>query len=168
MVEISACSETGDHTIRLAPNCSMSRRTASLVFLALATGCLLFSALLAVQGYWIPLPFAGAEVLALGAGLFWVRRELERGETIAIAGDAVAVRRSDRTGVSEASFNRTWLRVELRPGRYRWYPRRLVLTSHGRELEVGAFLAESERARAAKQLKAALRAGLGAGSNRQR
>jgi uncharacterized membrane protein len=40
-------------------------------------------------------------------------------------------------------FQSHWVQVRLLPGRGH---RRLVLASHGRELEIGAFLADEERA----------------------
>ncbi|MEN6540583.1 MAG: DUF2244 domain-containing protein [Mizugakiibacter sp.] len=45
------------------------------------------------------------------------------------------------------------MRVQLRPGRGR---QRLLLASHGRELEVGAFLADAERAELSRRLRTLL------------
>lgn len=157
MVESSRCPETGTVTIRLGPNRSMGSRTLALIFLALAGGSLLFSGMLAVQGFWLPLPFAGAEVLALGLSLAWLRRELATDEEIAIADDGVCVRRTDRLGERETCFHRGWVRVELRPARYPRHPRRLLLRAHGRELEVGAFLGDRERRTLAAGLDAQLK-----------
>ncbi|MEM9301452.1 MAG: DUF2244 domain-containing protein [Pseudomonadota bacterium] len=157
MLETAHCRETGTETIRVSPNRSMSGRTLAIVFALIASGCLLFSLLLAFQGYWVPLPFAGAEVLALGLALLWVRRELRTTEEIAVSDGELRVRHIGRLGRREAHFHPAWVRIELRRGRYRWYPRRLVITSHGRELEIGAFLAEPERHALATQLRELLR-----------
>lgn len=49
-------------------------------------------------------------------------------------------------------FHPYWVRVELLPGRHFGWASRLVLRSHGREVEVGKFLNEAERAELARQL----------------
>lgn len=46
-------------------------------------------------------------------------------------------------------FQSHWVRVKLAPGQGR---QRLVLSSHGRELEIGAFLADGERAELSRKL----------------
>jgi uncharacterized membrane protein len=135
----------------------MTGRTTAIIFACIASGCLLFSLLLAFQGFWVPLPFAGAEVLALGAALLWVRREMRISEEIALSEGELRVWHLSRFGSREAKFHPAWVRIELRDGPYRWYPRRLMIRSHGRELEIGAFLAEPERNALAIQLRELLR-----------
>jgi uncharacterized membrane protein len=43
------------------------------------------------------------------------------------------------------TFQRHWARVVLKQSRGDWYPSRLLLHSHGRQVEVGRFLEEQER-----------------------
>ena len=56
-------------------------------------------------------------------------------------------------GRRRARFQSYWVRVRLAPGNGHG---RLLLGSHGRELEIGAFLAEEERAEVAGKLKVLL------------
>jgi len=46
--------------------------------------------------------------------------------------------------------------VALEPVRNGWYPPRLIIRSHGREVEVGARINQEERERVAAQLRTAL------------
>lgn len=138
--------------VRLTPNRSISRKQLLWVFAAVAMGCISFPLLMTIRGWWFSLPIAGAEVLALGLVLRWVRREQERLEDICIARDAVSITRCRRGRWDKVSFPSAWLRVELRPGPHRWYPRRLMVSSHGRELEIGRFLPEAERQLLAERL----------------
>jgi uncharacterized membrane protein len=52
---------------------------------------------------------------------------------------------------------RTWAQVHLLAPKIRWYPSRLVLRSHGKMMELGGFLSESERRQLAGQLQRAMR-----------
>ena len=52
-------------------------------------------------------------------------------------------------GRVRTQFQPGWVRVSLRPG---WGHRRLLLAAHGRELEIGAFLADEERAEVSREL----------------
>ena len=151
MVELGTRGAAGQ-VIRLTPNRSISREQLVLVFAGLSFGCLGLAATLAVQGYWPSLPFAGAGVLALGLALRRVSRRSARVEELRIENDHLSVVQRWPGHAVHHRFQLAWLRVELRPGRHRWYPRRLVVASHGRELELGTFLAEPERKQVADRL----------------
>ena len=56
-----------------------------------------------------------------------------------------------------AQFHPYWVRVRLQSGREHGWPRRLLLGSHGREVEVGAFLNDDERRALAQRLMELLR-----------
>ena len=60
-------------------------------------------------------------------------------------------------GEAPMQFHPYWVRVRLQPGRERGWPMRLVVGSHGREVEVGAFLNDEERRLLARQLTELLR-----------
>ena len=99
----------------------------------------------ALVGYWPILPFAGLELLALGVALRWSLREGQRRELIRIDESHITVSKSARGQVNEYRFVRPWTRVELEKARTATWPRRLLLTSKGRTIEVGEFLTEDER-----------------------
>jgi uncharacterized membrane protein len=75
----------------------------------------------------------------------------DRSERITLAAGSLEVhslpaKRSTR-------FQSYWVRVLLEQGSGR---RRLVLSSHGRELEIGAFLTDEERVELSRKLKVLL------------
>jgi len=114
----------------------------------------------AMQGLWTALPYAGLEILALGAAFYISARQAKRRELITIDERVVRISRSG-WNLSEnlaqlAEFPRGWAQVVLQPSRIRWYPSRLLLRAHGKELEVGSFLAEDERQQLAKALSQAV------------
>ena len=141
----------------IRPNRSLSWR-GNLTFIGVM-GVLLsaIATTFALRGAWPVLPFAGLELAALAAGLYWVARRLSLREVITVDDGHVTVERGRRRPELRARFPRAWLRVELEGGRGPLAPRRLVLRSHGRALEIGALLTEAERERLAARLRAAVR-----------
>ena len=63
-----------------------------------------------------------------------------------------------RMGVDGAAvrFHPYWARLSLQPGRWRGAPSRLLVRSHGREVEIGAFLNDEERRDLARRLSGLL------------
>lgn len=80
-----------------------------------------------------------------------VWRSSAAGEVITLAASGLEVARMDGSA-PPVRFHPHWVRVELLPGRHFGWARRLVLRSHGREVEVGRFLNEAERAELARRL----------------
>jgi len=106
----------------------------------------------AIAGYWPILPFAGLELLALGAALRWSLLQGQRRELISVEESRVLVRKTGRKRQSDFEFVRPWTRVELVEARATTWPRRLLLRSKGRAVEVGGFLTDSERASLGQRL----------------
>lgn len=80
-----------------------------------------------------------------------VWRRSAAGETITLSASALEVAQMDGR-VQPVRFHPYWVRVELLPGRHFGWASRLVLRSHGREVEIGKFLNEAERATLARRL----------------
>jgi len=145
----------------LAPDCrfiiqpdrSLSPRGIGIFFfavcllsMAIATGFLLL-------GAWMVLPYAGLEMLVLGACLYHIARTAGDYEVIAIRADMVEVRKGSlELERSRSSFPRAWSRAILRSHAKGWYPSRLTIGSHGREVEVGRCLNDDEREKLAQGL----------------
>lgn len=106
----------------------------------------------AIAGYWPILPFAGLELLALGAAFRWSLLQGQRRELISVKESRVLVRKTGSKGQHDFEFVRPWTRVELVEARATTWPRRLLLRSKGRAVEVGGFLAASERASLGQRL----------------
>ncbi len=133
------------HRFELSPNCSLTKTSALVFYLGIVTVSMTVAVGFTLAGYWPILPFAGLELLALGAALRWSLREGQRRELIQVDESRVLVRKTGRKGEHEFEFARPWTRVELVDARTATWPRRLLLRSKGRAVEVGGFLTDSER-----------------------
>ena len=74
---------------------------------------------------------------------------------VSVSGDTVAVEKARERW----EMQRAWAQIRLLPPRIRWYPTRLVLRSHGKEVELGGFLNEAERCQLADELRDAVNDG---------
>ncbi len=82
--------------IEICPNCSLSVRGASLFFGSLCFISFGVAGMLAVQGFWPVLPFAGLEMVALGWALrMSLQRRFHR-QTITVTENDVRVESRDR------------------------------------------------------------------------
>ncbi|WP_132539501.1 DUF2244 domain-containing protein [Plasticicumulans lactativorans] len=145
----------------LRPNRSASRRTLGLFYASLCSVSAGVAGGFASVGLWPVLPFAGLELLALGVALAWVARQAERAERVCVTGERVTIERRPPDGAA-VSLPRLWAQVEFWRDARAWRPSRLVLASHGRRVEIGAFLTDAER----EQLARALRGWVGSAAAR--
>lgn len=108
-----------------------------------------------IAGAWPVVGFLGLDVVLIYMAFKLNYRDARRCETLRLTDAALEVERFVRgRKVFAASLQSYWLRVrheteENGPGR-------LLLASHGRELEVGAFLSGTEKSDLAQALGAAL------------
>lgn len=141
---------------RLCPHQSLSSAGFRLLMTVLAAAFLAIGAVFFFAGAWPVIGFCGLE-LALVYLFFRLNfRDLRRYETIRLTDTELEVRRVAPDGSAErVSFQPYWLKVALEnaPGR----SSRLVLSSHGRELDVGSFLTPEEREDLARALTDALK-----------
>ena len=147
--------------IEIRPNRSLTRRQLQLAFVAIAAVCLGIAGVFAALGMWPVLPFAGLEVLVVGIGFYLSALGGREMEVVSVARDTVSVEKGRARNHERLELNRAWLQVRLLPSRLRWYPSRLVLRSHGRDVELGGFLNEDERRHLAGELRHAIREGAG-------
>ena len=142
-----------DETLRPSP--PMSARTLKMIVAIVAGINLAFMLYFISQGAWPVAPFMGLDVALLA----WAFRE---SRIAARAYEHITLRASElrieqhaaKGGVTEAAFNPYWVRVDLVP--WTEYSNRLYLRSHGRTVQVGAFLPPGAREGFAQTLKTAL------------
>jgi uncharacterized membrane protein len=146
--------------IVIRPNRSLTRRQLQLVFLVIAVVCLSIASMFAVLGMWPVLPFAGAEVIAVGIGFYLSAVGGRETEVVSVNSDEVAVEKGRNRLTERWVLQRAWAQIRLLPPRIRWYPTRLVIRSHGREVELGGFLNEDERRQLAGELRDAIADGV--------
>ena len=142
----------GNAHVVVRPNRSLSWRGNLLVIVSLGLIMFTIASGFALIGLWLVLPFAGLELLALGVALRWSLVQGQRRELISVEDSRVLVRKTGRQGPCEFEFVRPWTRVELVDARAANWPRRLLLRSKGRAVEVGGFLTDSERTSLGKRL----------------
>lgn len=143
----------------LRPNRSLTWRQTQLAFAILAAVCLGIATGFALIGFWPVLPFAGAELLAVGAGMYVCALSGRNTEVVRITRDTVAVEKGREACTERWEFPRGWTTIRLQSSRVRWYPTRLVIGSHGKEVQLGGFLNDSERVQLAGELRRAVSPG---------
>ena len=137
----------------IRPNSSLSWRGNLYVFMFMVTISFSIAGVFTALGYWVVFPFAGLEMAALGAALYLCASRAARCEVISVGEDRVEVVVGRHKPEHSYTFNRHWAQVILIPPRTKGHPNRLVLRSHGRELEIGACLNNEERHHLAKALE---------------
>ena len=81
-------------------------------------------------------------------------------EIILVDDKHVMVTRSEGSQVSQAKFERYWVRVSFESNTTRLQPSRLKIGSHGRFIEIAKGTTNEGRVELAKHLKQALRKGV--------
>lgn len=155
MVDISSAASSVHYSITARPNCSLSPAVTLCVFSIIALITMAFALSFVLIGAWLVLPFAGAEVLALGFCFYHVCRHSADFERLTIDSDKVVVETHEPGQDKRIELSGYWARVVLdcMPD---GYCRRLALRSHGREVEFGRHLCSEERLNLARQLKSRL------------
>jgi uncharacterized membrane protein len=138
--------------IDIFPNCSLTPHGALVFFGAVCVGSFGIAGLMAIQGYWPVLPFAGLEMAVLGWALRASLARRHHREIITVDESEVRITSRYRASESQVVFPRHWAQVKLRRPVSRLHPSRLFIESHGRGYEVGSFLTEEERRGLARRL----------------
>ena len=140
----------------LRPNPPLGTRALLAILTIVAIINFAFGVSFTLHGAWPIAPFMGADVALLGWA-FWVSRKAARqSEQLTLRSSELRIARESAAGKhSEVTFNPYWVRVDFRGGAPA--ERKLMLTSHGRSVQVGAFLAPQDRASLAEALTIALR-----------
>jgi uncharacterized membrane protein len=141
----------------IGPNASLSSRQALGFFGVLCLTCLGIGGVFAMLGLWPVLPFAGLEVLAVGAALAVAMRRNRYREVVSFEGGRVRVEFGmvGRELWSSCEWPRHLTRVWLERG-----PQggtRLVMACGEQRLTIGACLTDAERASLARRLKELIR-----------
>jgi uncharacterized membrane protein len=136
----------------IRPNRSLTPHGLALLFTGIVAVCLTIALGFLLIGAWMVLPFAGLEIAVAGAALAYISRHIGDCEELVVDDGRLFV--TQRCGQRELrhEFPCYWARVSLRVGDG-WHPSRLVLCSHGRELEIGASINEEQRHSLARELR---------------
>ena len=144
-----------DKTYLIQPNRSLTSCQLALCCAGVCSAIVAVAVYFSLQGAWLIAPFAGLEILVVVSVVCWHCRWSRQKQSIRIAEKTVCAE-TPATADEPVHFPRGWLRVELIEPACRWHPKRLVIGAHGRYLEIGAFLEESEREKLASSLRSAV------------
>jgi uncharacterized membrane protein len=157
MVNIESVANDTQCRFVLRPNRSLSWRGSLLFFLSLVLVSSIIAISLTWLGFWMVLPFAGLEMLALGVGLYVVAGRCYEREVISISREDIRIEKGRGYPRQQWTLGRVWAQVVLERCPRQWYPSKLLIRSHGRAVEVGRFLHEEERRHLAAALIQSLR-----------
>ena len=151
-MDVTQTTLAAEYVITAKRNCSLSS-TGRLLFLLLM-GVVSFGIAsgFAMLGAWLVLPFAGLEMLLLSWAFYHIGCHAGDYERIRIQGDKLMVEWLDYKRENRAEFNRYWAQVKLHcnPAGEQC---RVMLRSHGRELEIGRHMNDAQRIQLAHQLQ---------------
>jgi uncharacterized membrane protein len=134
------------------PNASLSALQAVLFLAWMCLMSFAISGFLAWRGYWLVMPFAGLEMLALAAGLYWALRDNAYREVITMDDDRLYVEAGRARPQRRWEMPRAWTRV-LVEGDGHLRPIRLLLAHAGCRCEIGACLTDEEKNALADRLR---------------
>jgi uncharacterized membrane protein len=139
----------------ILPHRSLSRAGLWLFLTAQGVAAMGFALLAAWRGNVFAPGFAVVELGVVAWCLTRVWRASAAGEVIVLTATQLEIARMGDDGPA-VRFHPYWARVALQPGRWRGAPNRLLVRSHGREVEIGAFLNDEERRDLAQRLSGLL------------
>ena len=142
----------------LRPNRSLSPRGMIWFVAGVGVAALLVALRFVLLGAWIVLPLAVAEIAGLGLAFYLVSRTGRQCEIIDVTENEMRVVRDDGRARQEWRFQPYWVQVILQLDPRGWYPSRLFLRSHGRQLEIGRSLTDAERRHLSDELRRRLEA----------
>ena len=137
----------------IRPSCSLSWRGALKTYLVIAACCLGIGLAFAMHGFWTVLPFAGLEIVVLGAAFYLCVSRSQIREVVTVNADIVTVEKGRQQPREHWKCPRVWARVILEHSPIAWYPSRLAVVYQGQQVEIGRFLNEQERCELAEDLE---------------
>lgn len=149
-----AKAQCNDHTLVLLiqPNKNLTWNETRLVFLFLASCVAAVAAYFLTLGAWLVLPFAGPELLIIGLGFYLHSCHAHQQQVVRIDANNISVVDARKRG-PELCFPRVWVKIVHTGNPGGWYPSRLFIGAHGKYIEIGKYLIESERETLANNLR---------------
>ena len=137
----------------LKRNCSVTPAQlgwfyASLCVLSLGIGIFFW-----FQGAKLILPFAGAELVAVGVAFMVYARHAADGEKISLQGAQLVVELENAGRLERSEFDRAWVRIEPKANDGSL----IEVSGQGRSVEVGRYVRPELRPALAREIRMALR-----------
>ena len=132
-------------TIVVMPNRAMSWQHIMMFYFLISAITLAIAINFFVQGLTLILPFAGLELAALGIVLYISAWRSNIKELVSVTENKIKIEIGRNGPEKSYEFDRAWSKIVLERSWNNWYPSRLLLRSHGKQIEIGKFLNEQER-----------------------
>jgi uncharacterized membrane protein len=137
----------------LKRNCSLAPRQLLAFYASLCVLSFAIAGLFWLRGATLVVPFAGLELIGVGAALLMYARHAADREIIRLRPGRLVVRRVNGPRVEQVEFAPSWVRVEPESG-----DRSLIeLSGQGRRVSIGRFVRPEARRQLADELRWALR-----------
>jgi len=134
-----------EKTIMVMPNRAMPWQHIMMIYLLISGVTISIAFGFFTQGLTLILPFAGLELLALGVVLYISAWRSNIKEVVNVTEEKIRIEIGRNAPEKTYELDKVWVKVVLERSWNNWYPSRLLLRSHGRQLEIGKFLNEQER-----------------------
>lgn len=144
MVTVSIDEKGLNGHILLKPNLSLSWNQNARFLITVFFILLVVSLFFGLKIGWLVLPYSGLEFLLLAASLYFLFRRYNRKEVIRFSKDRLIIERGkdkpDKTWIYQRHWSKFYIHDQ---GKYD-IPK-ICLVSHGKELELGAFLSYDDK-----------------------
>lgn len=141
----------------IRPNSSMTPRSMAVVVICLAVLAVTISLSFFTLGYWLILPFAGLEIVAVATAMAVTVRGTVDYEMITVKDQKVTITQRQGKHTVTHDFQRYWTRIRRERGENRLHPTHLLIGSHGRFVAIGSVLTEELKDKLAQQIRDAIR-----------
>jgi uncharacterized membrane protein len=138
----------------LKRHCSITPSQLGWLYVSLCVLSLGIAALFWSQGATLVMPFAWAELLAVGAAFLMDARHAGDGEKIVLQGGQLVVELETAGRTQRTEFNREWVRIEFHDGDGSL----IEVSGQGRSVWVGRYVRPELRPALAREIRFALRA----------
>jgi uncharacterized membrane protein len=145
MVKIENNTEENTYRILLRPNQSTDWKTSIIFISIIAITCLAIGIGFAFAGATMILPFAGLEVIFVGACVYLVMKKTYKQEVITLTQETLKIEKGEGKIDQVWEYFRMWSFVSVERPQHPWYPAHIVVTSKGERVPIGDFLNEDEK-----------------------
>jgi uncharacterized membrane protein len=139
------------------PNRSASWQANLWILLALAVPSLIIAIAFTLLGAWPILPFAGLELLALGAALYYVNWKLEYRHVITLSDDSVRIDKGFYAPKQSWKFSRQGAGLAITPEKHPWDGPELSMHNRHECVSLGEFLNRDDSLKLIALLKQEIR-----------
>ncbi|WP_328187452.1 DUF2244 domain-containing protein [Marinobacter sp. OP 3.4] len=137
---IERLSDNGGMRYRFTPNRSISWPALVRVWLGLVLLTSIVVVGMSLAGAWLVIPFAGLELVAVGAGLWYTARQCSRQEVITFGPSRVRLEKGHEHREQQWDWARPSVRILLEEKRHPWLRERVCVCCNGEEVPLADFL----------------------------